>query len=218
MTLHIFGDSWGTPLGIKDADHWLARYSANDYVNHSECNLCLSHIRHYFFSKISNIDPSAGDTVFFIIPPDIRMFMWSRGNLTTISLSNSVGMKDYRKMFRGVSLAGILEYFNQVIGSEILLLQNTCRSLGLSYTMWHNYGVIDFDSHPYYNLIDTTRFVSRRSMMTELLGVEHSLNFLEDGPNLNMIDNSPYFLPNDCHPSLLGHDRLLEIYTNWANR
>ena len=83
--------------------------------------------------------------------------------------------------------------------------------------MWHNYGIIDFSSTPYYNLIDTDRFVSKSSMMSKLLGYEYSLGSGEDGPDVSVTNTSKYFLFRDQHPSRLGHDRLLELYIDWLN-
>ena len=54
-------------------------------------------------------------------------------------------------------------------------------------------------------------------MMAELLGTEQRLHTGTDGPTLDMIGNSPYFLYNDPHPSVLGHNRLYEIYNRYIN-
>lgn len=214
MTLHIFGDSWGTPWGIPSDKHFLHTWADSnsiEYKNFAKAASCISQVRDTFFNKISLINPET-DSVFFVIPPDIRLYFPVRKEGIR---SISVVEREWRKLLGKIELHILNRYFNSVVGSEILLLQNTCRSMGLSYTMWHNYGVIDFDSHPYYDLIDTDRFVSKSSMMSCLLGYEYSLAPGADGPDILVTNTSNYFLPRDQHPSVRGHSRLSKIYSDY---
>lgn len=217
MTLWIFGDSWGTPWSIPRNAHFLHRYctevSGCKYRNLAKAGTGISQVRNTFFQNISDINPRR-DSVFFVIPPDIRLFFPVPGesDIRTISVIE----REWHNLLGDVNPDTRDRYFYSVVGSEILLLQNTCLAEGLSYTMWHNYGVIDFSAQPYYNLIDTTRFPSTSSMMSNLLGYEYSLADGDDGPDVRITNSSKYFLYRDQHPSVKGHDRLLEIYTNWA--
>ena len=69
MTDYIFGDSWGYPWKISESKHF---FFGENSVNYSVPGYCLSAIRDCFVHKLSRFVPS--DTVFFVIPPDIRLY------------------------------------------------------------------------------------------------------------------------------------------------
>ena len=216
MSLFVFGDSWGTPWRISNREHFL--YDPT-WVNYSQAGACLSHIRHTFFEHLSEID-QCRDSVFFVIPPDIRLFFpepVSHNSRRDRLATRSVHTRDWSRAFKGCSLESIYAYFSQVLGSELLLLSNTCRILGIDYCMWHNYGKLDFMDNPYMVHLDRSRFVSRMSMMGHLLGYETDLEPGADGPSVELTNTSKNFLHRDQHPSPAGHATLRSIYENWLN-
>jgi hypothetical protein len=212
MSLFVFGDSWGTPIGIKVRDHFLWGPGT---VNYSQVGSCLSQIRHNFFTHLSKIQIGV-DSVFFIIPPDIRLWFPQTRPRNGIS-TRSVYEKNWHRAFKGCTIESISAYFSQVIGSEMLLLQNTCKSLNIEYSMWHNYNSLDFSSEPYMSQLDRSRFVSDVSMSGHLLGYEYDLPPREDGPDILVTNSSENFLRNDPHPSAQGHRTLRSIWLNWLN-
>jgi hypothetical protein len=210
MTDYIFGDSWGYPWKIPESEHF---FFGENSVNYSVPGYCLSAIRDVFVKKLSEIVPGV-DTVFFVIPPDIRLY-WPNvsGKMKTWGVVDRV----WKRCFKNLSLRCINTYFDQVIGSECLALQSICRDRGITYGMWNNYGVLDFDKSPYMTQLDCSRFVSNRSMMAHLLGYEAELELLEDGPSIELTNTSDNFLANDQHPSVAGHRILRKVYLDWLN-
>jgi len=214
MSLFVFGDSWGTPWGIQNHEHFL--YDVT-WVNYSVAGACLSHIRHTFFEHLPEIDIGT-DSVFFIIPPDIRLFFPMPRNPRRYQLSTrSVHTREWSRAFKGCPLESIYAYFSQVLGSELLLLSNTCNVLGIDYCMWHNYGKLDFLDDPYMLHLDRSVFVSEMSMMGHLLGYETDLEPGEDGPSVELTSTSKNFLHRDQHPSVAGHRILRKVYLDWLN-
>ena len=130
MTLYIFGDSWGTPWRIPKESHFLHRYCLEvvgcKYKNCAKAGAGISQVRDTFFRNLCNINPHR-DSVFFVIPPDIRLFfpVPNEVGIRTISVTE----REWHNLCGGVDDYTRDRYFYSVVGSEILLLQNTCVSL-----------------------------------------------------------------------------------------
>ena len=206
MTLHIFGDSWGTPWKIKEKHHFLHR--DKDYINHSKAGISISNIRYIFFIVKNQIRPT--DSIFFVIPPDIRFFAPDMRTYSVIQ-------KEWQRTFKYYDTTQLDDYFSSVIFCEIILLQTIAkRVVGDNYWMWHNYGSLDFQHPLYGSEIDHDRFVSYTSMMDHLLGYSTKLEPRQDGPDVQLTNTSRYFLKDDQHPSVKGHNKLHKIYSEFC--
>ena len=147
------------------------------------------------------------DSIFFVIPPDIRFFA---PDMRTYS----VNQKEWQRTFKYYDTTQLNGYFSNVIFCEIILLQTIAkRIVGDNYWMWHNYGSLDFQHPLYGSEINHDRFVSHTSMMDHLLGYSTKLEPGQDGPLTQLTNTSKYFLKDDTHLSVKGHNKLYQIYS-----
>ena len=184
-------------------------------INYSENGSSLGIVLHRLVAHHTEI--SKDDLVLVMIPPDVR---WYDENEEQgfYSLSNYMIEDYYHKFLNNKTL----EWFRYHHSLFVYSIQKILDDIGCYYAMAHDYG--DISEWKKYGLnIDFSKFLSDVDV-SNLLSVnpqsweiypdhieprEHQ--FMYDGPNGHDTE-SPYIMPDNGHPSDLGHKKLAELF------
>ena len=213
MKIVTFGDSWGYGSELKPGEipfgQILANETNSEHLNFSVPGMSLAPIMFNVIRKRAEIHRK--DVVLVVIPPDIRWYQLLDNEWHSISMMTESTWSKHAGHFS-------IEWFIHHHNLFILNIQNTLKTIGCRFLLFHNYGELKF--YPEYKaLIDKRKFLSDKSLTSLLDSPEWDDNYSKDkkydGPPMKL--SGRFFQGNVNHPNQLGHYKIADLINKHLN-